>query len=278
MSFRDILAPVISLAHDEAALAAAETVAARFEAHATALIVAVHLASEFSPHNAAFSDVLVDVFAGAKSHVARERKKVTDWLERASVRFETRDVRVEDALNQQLVLAHARRTDLIVLSRPEQNERAHDLLFQHILFGAGRPLLLVPERMREGMAWDRILIAWNGSREAARAVADALPFLKQAHEVVVATVDATPSHGGHGQAPGRGLGAYLARHDVRVEVNNIDGLGRGEAAALMDAARAMDANMLVMGGYGHSRARELVFGGVTRALAEAPALPLLISH
>lgn len=278
MSFRDILAPVISIAHDEAGLAAAETIAARFEAHATALIVAVHLASEYSPHRAAFSTVIEDILAGAKSHVARERQKVADWLEGAQVRFETRDVSVEDALNQQAVLAHARRTDLIVLTRPEAAEHARDLMFQHILFGAGRPILLMPERMREGFAWERVLVAWDAGREAARAVADALPFLKQARQVVVATVDATPSHGGHGEAPGRGLAAYLARHGVCVEVNNIDGLGRGEAAALIDAARAMDADMLVMGGYGHARVREWVFGGVTRALTANPALPILISH
>jgi nucleotide-binding universal stress UspA family protein len=278
MSFKDILAPVISLRDDESALVATEMIAARFEAHATALVVAVHLASEFSPLAAPLSAVLADLAAGAESYAARERDKVMGWIERASVRFEARDVLVEQALNQQQVLAHARRADLTVLARPAAAERAHEMMFQHLLFGAGRPVLLMPSAWRARRLWDRILIAWDAGREASRAVADALPLLKLARRVVVATVDAMPSQGGHGEAPGRGLATHLARHGVRVEVNNIDGLGRTEGVALLDQARDMDADMIVMGGYGHSRAREFVFGGVTRELSGSPKLPLFMSH
>jgi nucleotide-binding universal stress UspA family protein len=278
MALKDILAAVMTLEHDEAALTATEMIAAQFEAHAAALVVAVHPASEFFPEPAPLSKVLEDLIAGDKGRAARERERIVDWIERASVRFETRDVLVEGALNQRQVLAHARRADLTVLTRPPAPQRAHEALFEHVLFGSGRPVLAMPSAWRRDALWDRILIGWDAGREASRAVADSMPFLKLARHVVVATVDALPSQGGHGPAPGRDLAAHLARHGVRVEVSNIDGLGRSEGAALIDQALAMDADMIVMGGYGHSRASEYIFGGVTRELTATPHIPLFLSH
>jgi nucleotide-binding universal stress UspA family protein len=92
----------------------------------------------------------------------------------------------------------------------------------------------------------------------------------------VTTVDARPN--GEGAAPGRDITRHLARHGVNVELRNVDGLGRASAAVLMDEARELGADLMVMGGYGHSRLRQFVFGGVTRALIAASPVPLLLSH
>ena len=97
-------------------------------------------------------------------------------------------------------------------------------------------------------------------------------------EQVVATVDAAPSASGHSEIPGHEIAAHLARHDVNVEVHNVDGLGRSHARALMDEAIAADADLLVLGAYGHSRAREFVLGGVTRELLTGSSIPLLMAH
>jgi nucleotide-binding universal stress UspA family protein len=138
--------------------------------------------------------------------------------------------------------------------------------------------LLAPPGWAGESLTDRILIAWDAKREAARAVADAMGLLAKAREVVIATIDAVPSEAGHGPVPGKDLAVHLERHGVNVRVNNVDGMGRSEAGALMDEAAALDANLIVMGGYGHARAQEWLWGGVTRDLTQTASTPLFLSH
>jgi nucleotide-binding universal stress UspA family protein len=111
-----------------------------------------------------------------------------------------------------------------------------------------------------------------------RAITGSAPLLQAASKVVIATVDATPSPGGHAERPGHELRGYLALHGVTAEVRNVDGLGRTHAKALQDTAIDIDADLMVIGAYGHSRAREIVFGGVTRELLTNGELPLLMAH
>jgi nucleotide-binding universal stress UspA family protein len=111
-----------------------------------------------------------------------------------------------------------------------------------------------------------------------RAVSAALPLLRRAEAVAVATVDAVPSSTGHGDAPGRELAGYLARHGVPVEVRNLDSMGRSHARALLDEAQGFGADFVVLGAYGRSRASEFIFGGVTRELLLGSPLPLLMAH
>ena len=280
MSFKDVLVAAISIECDEAAVMAAEKIAVKFDAHATALILAVFPASRFAPEVAPLSEILLDLAAGARNHAAMERNKIVERLKRTSVDFEVRDLVIEDAIVDRQVLAHARHADLTIVARSLDPTRdvAHRVLLESVLFGSGRPLLLLPCAWRREALWDRIVIGWSATREASRAVADAMPFLRLAREVIVATVDAKPRADGHGQAPGHDLAAHLARHGVRVEVKNIDGMGRSEGAALLDECAAIDADMMVIGGFGHSRVSEWVFGGVTKELLNAASIPLLLSH
>jgi nucleotide-binding universal stress UspA family protein len=278
MSFKDVLTPVVTIEDDEAALIAAGEVAAKCGARPAALIVAIHLASEFAKEARPLSEVLTDIARGSQSQAALEREKILAWLERSPHEFEVRDMTVESALHQDEAVAHARMADLVVMARGHAHAHARRMLLEHVLFRSGRPLLLVPEPPPRERRWDRALIGWSAKPEAVHAVTAALPLLQRAQEVVVATIDAVPSPSGHGQAPGRELAAYLARHGVRVEVRNIDGLGRSEAKALTDEALGFDADMIVMGAYGHSRAQEFLFGGVTRELLAASPIPLFLAH
>jgi nucleotide-binding universal stress UspA family protein len=280
MGLKDILALGISLDADKPALRAAGLLAQRFEAHATALILGVHAASDYAPEIAPFSEVLQDLAAGARSRAARERAKVQDWLAREHRGFETRAIVIEDALLRRALVAHARRADLTIVTRPAlgSEDRAHCAAFETVLFGSGRPVLLAPPAWSGESLGDRILIAWNATREAARAVADAMPLLAKARDVVIATIDAIPNQGGHGPAPGKDLAVHLERHGVNVRVNNVDGMGRTEAGALMDEAAALEADLIVMGGYGHARARQWLWGGVTRDLTRGAPTPLFVSH
>lgn len=276
---KDILALAISLHADEAALAGAAELAQEFGARAAALVVAVHPGSHFAADAAPLSEVLADFAKGARAQAALERQGIVDWAARQAHPFEVRGIAAEDALFGREIIAQTLYADLVVLARAAEgaDQRARRALLEHVLFGAGRPVLLTPPDWR-GARFERIVIGWNARREARRAVADALPLLKAARQTVIATVDAEPSAAGHCEAPGRELAAHLARHGVAVEVHNLDGMGRGEAKALTDLARSWGADLMVMGAYGHSRARETLFGGVTRDLLAAAPLPLFLSH
>ena len=280
MSIKDVLALAISLEHDMAALKAAAALAHHYGARATALVVAIHPASHFAAEDAPLSEVLADIAKGSQASAAKERARIAAWLEKAPARFEVRDMAVEQAVIDREVIAHALYADLVVLARasPPQENRARRALLEHVVFGSGRPVLLVPGAWRRERTWERIVIGWNAKREAIRAVSDALPLLQAARQVVVATIDAAPSATGHGEAPGWELAAYLARHGVPAEVRNIDGLGRSESKALIDEAIAIDADLIVMGAYGHARVAEFIFGGVTRDLLNASPVPLFLAH
>lgn len=278
MTYKDILAPVITLERGEAALNTAAAIAESFDAHATALVVAVHLASVFSDDLYPLSETLIDIAKGSHSAAGKERERICAWLERAPHAFEIRDVTIEDAVTFGAVLAHARMSDLVVCARPDAKARAHNALLERLLFGAGAPVLLAPSSQRRPFEAKRIMIGWNAGREAMRAVKAALPLLQRAEEVAIATVDAKPSSAGHAEAPGRDLAAFLARRNVNAIVQNIDSMGRSESEALVDAAIDFSADLIVMGAYGHSRTVEFLLGGVTRELLKTAPLPLLLAH
>ena len=280
MSFKDILALAITLDADKPALRAADVLSEQFDAHATALVLGVHAGSEYADAGARLSEVLEDIALGVRGAAGQEHARIAEWLARRHQRFETRKLVIEDALVRREVLAHARRADLTIMTRPATGaqEKAHEQLFEAVLFGSGRPVLLTPPGWERASLSERILVAWNASCEAARAVADALPLLAGARHVVIATVDATPSDSGRGPAPGKDLAVHLERHGVDVRVNNLDGMGRGAAGALMDEAAALDADLIVMGGYGHARAHEWIWGGATRELTTCARTPLFLSH
>jgi nucleotide-binding universal stress UspA family protein len=277
MSYKEVLAPVITLEEDEAALAAAGEVAHKFGGRAIALNVAIHVGSAFARQEP-LSAVLADIAKGSRSKAAQEREKIVAWISRGPHAFELRDVTVERAVNEDEIVAHARVADLTVLARTELHDVARRGLLEDVLFKSGRPVLLVPSRPVEERSWERVVIGWNATAEATHAVAAALPLLQAADAVAVATVDAKPSRSGHGEAPGHELAAHLARHGVRVDVHNVDSAGRSEGSALLDDAIAFGADAIVMGAYGHSRAREFFFGGVTRELLAQSSIPLFLAH
>ncbi len=277
MACKSILTPVIALEEDEAALCAAAEIADKFDAQPVALILAMHLASSFMDQAAPLSAVLEDLASGSRSHAAQLRSGIADWLARAPRQFEVRDLAIESAVYDDRIVGHARVADLTVMAHAASHDRARRAAIEDVLFKSGRPMLIVPARPLERRTWDKVVIGWNATAESVRAVIGAMPFLAAAKQVVVATVDAKRSSGAV-SAPGRDLAEYLQRHDVSAEVRNIDGMGRSHGKALLDATIDIGADMLVIGAYGHSRAREMLFGGVTRELLAGSTVPLLMAH
>jgi nucleotide-binding universal stress UspA family protein len=136
----------------------------------------------------------------------------------------------------------------------------------------------VPYAGRFATAGQRVLIAWDAGREAARAVSDALPLLKRADTVEVAVFDPERGRREHGEQPGADVALYLTRHGVKVSVARQSGANFVVGAQILSRAADTGADLVVMGAYGHSRVRELVLGGVTRIMLESMTVPVLMSH
>lgn len=265
---------VVTSPDEEAALTAAEALAERWAAH----VVMLHLAQMPEPVGVSpsfGSDLWTQVLADARKAAAAGRETLEARRRSSAAQLELRSVEVIGAAAESIVAYNAIHTDLTVLecvAAPLQ-----EVAFEAALFRSGRPVLVMPKNWRGGPLGQRILVAWNGKREAARAVADAAPFLEEAESIHVVTIDAQPAFEGAAE-PGVEIAAHLARHNLKVELRHVDGLGRSAETALVEEARAIGADLIVMGGFGHSRLRQFVFGGVTRALSRSAPLPLFMSH
>lgn len=168
--------------------------------------------------------------------------------------------------------------DLVVLPKPfgPDGDEAPELFLEAALFDSTTPSLVVPEQ-GDGRQPRRVLIGWNGSREAMRAVRAALPVLAAAEAVTVAIVD--PGRLETEEAdPGRTFAAWLARHGLSVEIAAVAEAGSSVAHTLNRTARERGCEMIVMGAYGHSRFREMLLGGATRDMLKGAELPVLMAH
>ncbi|MEM5436617.1 universal stress protein [Paraburkholderia diazotrophica] len=175
---------------------------------------------------------------------------------------------------------HARHADLLVLGQEDPKDPAAYIernFVGNLVLGAGRPALVIPYAGAVRTLGENILIAWDGSREAARAMTDALPLLKRARFV---GVDIVQLAGQHAYVPeGIDVAAWLDAHGVRASFSTTPKhVGVGTGATLLNRVSDLHVDLLVMGAYGHSRTRERVFGGVTRTMLESMTVPVLMAH
>jgi nucleotide-binding universal stress UspA family protein len=178
------------------------------------------------------------------------------------------------------IAMHARYADLLVLGQDDPREQYSMVepgFPGRTMLASGRPVLIIPYAGGFTEIGRRILVPWNASREAARAVIDALPFLLRADKVMVLAVNPMKT-ADHGEMPGADIGLFLARHGVRVEAGDHMADDIDVAQWLLSRACDLDTDLMVMGGYGHSRLREMAFGGVTHSILANMTVPVLMSH
>jgi nucleotide-binding universal stress UspA family protein len=171
----------------------------------------------------------------------------------------------------------ARRFDLAIVGQAEPGgNAAEELIAESTLFESGRPMIVVPYIQKGPLKLDRVMVCWDGSRPAARAIADAMPILEKAGKVEVVIV--TNERGKQDEIEGADMGQHLARHGLKVDVKRIAGGHIDVAAALLSHVADSGADFIVMGGYGHSRLREFILGGVTHSILRAMTAPVLMAH
>ena len=171
----------------------------------------------------------------------------------------------------------ARHFDLSVVGQAEPETSAiEEKIVEAALFDSGRPVIVVPYTQKAPLKLDRVMVCWDGSRAAARAIADAMPFLERAGRVEVIII--ANERGKQDEIEGADMGQHLARHELNVEVNRMNYGNLDVADALLSHAADAGTDFIVMGGYGHSRLREFVLGGATRSILRSMTAPALLSH
>jgi len=196
---------------------------------------------------------------------------------RAGVSFECLSINASIAGAAERLGRLARRFDLAIVGQPErERSAAAEVVDEGVLFESGRPVIFVPYVQKASLKLDRVMLCWDGSRAATRAIADAMPFLHKAKQVEIVMV--AGKAGKDDEIPGADLGQHLARHGLKVDVKRITAPDIDVGSAILSYAADSNADMIVMGGYGHSRLREFILGGVTRGLLESMTVPALMSH
>jgi nucleotide-binding universal stress UspA family protein len=203
--------------------------------------------------------------------------KFDESARRAGVSFESRALSASLAGAADSFGAVARRFDLAVVGQSDPDQAApEELIVEGVLFSSGRPVVVVPYIQKSGLKLDRVLVCWDASRNAARAIADAMPLLSRAKAIdVVIVASERPKSD---EIPGADIGQHLARHGLKVEVKRIVATDTDVASTILSHAADSAADFIVMGGYGHSRLREFILGGATQGILSAMTVPTLMSH
>lgn len=261
------------------------------------LAFAARLARKLDAHLTSFSATVEPAFMltgeiqdsaeiwGARLQALREQaadlaRAAEECARRHGLQPDCRSASLPLASLSRTAALHARYADLAVIGC--EIERSHAPLrqeiFDGVIFDSGRPALVTPPEADVDKLLRRIVIAWDGGMRAARALSVALPLLSRAEAVSVVVVAEKADADAFGEQPGGDISHHLARHGISVQLYQAPAAGRSIGKVIADCAEELDAGMIVMGAYGHSRFRETLFGGASRDLLETPPAPLFMAH
>jgi nucleotide-binding universal stress UspA family protein len=223
----------------------------------------------------------VSALAGAEMAKSKENAKrllaaFTEEADRHGVPHETIHERCLVGAVPDLMADLARLRDLTIIPVPAEDD-VDQWYAETVVFQSGRPVLIVPEELPSTVAkFDAIAVAWDFSRTATRAVADAIPLLELAKVVrIVCVTNEKPIESSRAASE---LAAHLSRHGISVIVDEVDAAGRAIGDVLTQFVAANKIDLLVMGAYGHSRFREFILGGATKSIMSRPPVPTFLSH
>jgi nucleotide-binding universal stress UspA family protein len=279
MSYKSILVHLDLSESTKPRLAFALRLAKQFDAHLTGLLTI------FRPEPGSFY-----VLAGAATYLAEldaMRTERRDALERLFKNEVAREKvaaawKFSEGYANDIVPSEARLADLTVVGQrnpADADSFVAEQFVENLMLSTGRPVLIVPYAGEFPTVGTNVLVAWDGSREATRALHDALPFLARAKETTLLTINALDGEPPSSRIPGSDIAAIIARHGANVVAEQIDGVHNVSIGdMLLSRASDIGADLIVMGGYGHSRWRELVLGGATRSILKTMTVPVLMSH
>lgn len=225
--------------------------------------------------------ISADVFDVQRQENEKVAKAAVEAFEtaakRAGVSTESRMLTATIAGAADMFAVMARRFDLAVVPQVTPDTIAPDeLLMEAALFESGRPMVIVPYIQKAPLNLDRVICCWDGSRTAARAIGDAMPFLRKSKAVDLVIVGKGKMN--EKELTAADMGAHLARHGLKVDVKRIPAADVDVANVVLSYAADSGSEFIVMGGYGHSRLREYILGGATRGILGSMTVPVLMSH
>jgi len=276
---RDLVVFVDGRAHNEGTLEFAAALAEDHEARLTGVFI--RPAPRFSEaetfvRGTGMGDAIEVAYERMRSAEAERRGQFEALVRRHAVPWEWRSV--SSPLAGALAV-HARYADLAMVARedPSDERVGPPGLVESLVLTSGRPIVVLPPRCSTTHL-RRVLVGWNASREATHAIAAAMPLLVRAEAVEVLVVDRKGDAPRHGEEPGADIAQHLARHGARVEAHRLSARDEDTGHVLLSRAHTFDADLVVMGAYGHSRLSEWAFGGVTRTALLQAMLPILMSR
>jgi nucleotide-binding universal stress UspA family protein len=277
MGFKTILVHVDSGRAAPTRLKLAADLAGRFAAHVIGLYVRQPFqAPAFTDAGPAMDSLYETYESAVSSDTALATAAFRDAISSKGISSEWQ---VADGPIDEAVVAHARYADLVIVGQAEPDGGAPSTpadLAEEVALASERPVLIVPHIGVARPPARKAMLCWNGSREAARAAAGALPLLKGADKVIVLMID--PKKPTDGEAPGAGVAAWLGRHGVKVVLQRDTAADSDVGGVILSRAADHDVDLIVMGVYGHSRMREMVLGGASRTLLASMTAPLLVAH
>lgn len=261
-------------------LATCSPLAARNEAH----VIGIYIIPSVEVYAVYGGIAMTDVVDAQRKRYQSMAKQVREKFERVmSLNSLSHEWRELDAISSSIgreFVQHCRFADLAMIAQVDANESCgvEPSFAEYVVMESGRPVLLVPRGKPFETIGNKVLMGWNGAKEAARACFDALPLLPPGSEVGIVWVDPQKQRSLAGNVPGAELAATFARHDIRVTAEPMPTADSDAGRALLARVEDVGADLLVMGAYGHSRVREFVFGGATEHVLNNMTVPVLMSH
>jgi nucleotide-binding universal stress UspA family protein len=252
------------------------SVASAFDAHLSAVACAYEPVIVGIGYPGAPASVIDSFRAESEAEADRAKKAFDEDARRAGLSADSFVISATASGAADKLGEIARDYDLSIVAQAQPDyDIAENLAIEGALFGSGRPVLVVPYIQSSGLKLDRVMVCWDGSRNAARAVGDAMPFLRRAGTIEVVTVE---NRERRNELAGAKIAAHLARHGLKVELKPIVSAELGVADAILSHAADTSTDLIVMGGYGHTRLREFVLGGATSGILGAMTVPTLMAH
>ena len=282
MSFKDVLIALTTYPEPTPLSAVDDAVdlAAALGAKVSAIACEAKIRAPGSP----LGNYLLDIPAMAAAEIKKSAANAQQLLAAFQDAAEKRGI-FQDRISEQCLISevpdvfidYARLRDLTIVPVPE-GDYIDQWYTESIIFGSGRPTVVLPHAQSKprSFALDTVIVAWDFSRPATRAIADAMPILERAKRACVLTV--TKEKVINTRRSGAELAKYLARHGVNVVLDEVEAEGRSVGDVFEAHVTYRNANFLVMGAYGHSRIREFILGGATRRMLARPPVPILLSH
>ena len=278
MSFKTVFLTV-GATQDDAEIDRAVTICDALGAHLSILVVGIAPPPPASPYGVVSNDIWAGDIREGQAEVEGRARAIEARLANTELSSLVSAQYIDRGTVATLAARFARYADLtLVTPHATGFESLQSWVVNGALFESGRPILLLPKGPAGFPAVRTLMLAWDASVEASKAVRDAIGLMKAAAAVHAVLIDPVPSFEGHGPEPGTDLATYLGRHGIAATVHRIPKEGKETGEHLRRTAADLGADLIVMGGFGHSRLRERIFGGTTTSMIKNVVVPVLMAH